>query len=111
MHLNGLTIRLIACLGFVLVTSCGTKAPAMPPSSSIQLSQAVRDQRVFDCATLKPERLPATSQLFIDTLPPKLEGETDPGYRERLSANEKGLFDWLQWSIRQSARWRGYCET
>ena len=82
----------------------------MPPSSSIQLSAAVADQRVFDCATLKPERLPATSQLFIDTLPPKLEGETDFGYRERLSANEKGLFDWLQWSIRQSARWRGYCE-
>lgn len=82
----------------------------MPVSSSIQLSEAVRDQRIFDCTTLKPERLPSTSQLLIDTLPPKLESETEFAYRERLSANEKGLFDWLQWSVRLSARWRGYCE-
>lgn len=83
----------------------------MPPSSSIQLSQAVRDQRVFDCQTLKPEKLPSASQQLIDTLPPKIAGETEFGYRDRLSANEKGLLDWLQWSVRQSARWRGYCET
>jgi hypothetical protein len=82
-----------------------------PPSSSIQLSAAVHDQRVFDCETLKPERLPTTSQLLIDTLPPKIASETEFAYRERLSANEKGLFDWLQWSVRHSARWRGYCET
>ena len=82
----------------------------MPPSSSIQLSQAVHDQREFDCGTLKPEKLPASSQALIDTLPPKLSGETEFGYRERLSATERGLFDWLQWSARTSARWRGYCE-
>lgn len=82
-----------------------------PPSSSIQLSQAVHDQRVFDCTTLKPERLPTTSQRLIDTLPPKLGTETEYAYRERLSVNEQGLFDWLQYSVRASARWRGYCET
>jgi hypothetical protein len=49
--------------------------------------------------------------MLIDTLPPKLTGETDVGYRERLSATERGMFDWLQYSVRASARWRGYCET
>lgn len=83
----------------------------MPVSSSIQLSRAVADQRVFDCNTLKPERLPHDTQMLIDTLPPKLTGETDVGYRERLSATERGMFDWLQYSVRASARWRGYCET
>lgn len=82
----------------------------MPVSSSIQLSEAVRDQRIFDCQTLKPERLPSTTQELIDTLPPKIATETEAQYRERLSLSEKGLFDWLQWSVRLSARWRGYCE-
>ena len=104
------TKLLLASLGCAIVTSCGTAPPVTPPSSSIQLSAAVHDQRVFDCTTLKPERLPSTSQLLIDTLPPKLESETEFAYRERLSANEKGLFDWLQYSVRASARWRGYCE-
>ena len=105
------TKLLLASLGCAIVTSCGTAPPVTPPSSSIQLSAAVHDQRVFDCTTLKPERLPTTSQRLIDTLPPKLGTETEYAYRERLSVNEQGLFDWLQYSVRASARWRGYCET
>ena len=111
MRVNVLTKLLVACLGCALAQSCASDPPATPPSYSIQLSQAVADQRVFDCGTLKPEKLPTSSQELIDTLPPRLEGETDYAYRYRLSEAQRGLFDWIQLSIRVSARWRGYCST
>lgn len=68
------------------------------------------DQRTIDCDTLRPEPIPSVAQQLIDTLPPKIEGETDYGYRERLTDSQKGVFDWFQRDIRNGKRWQVYCE-
>jgi hypothetical protein len=46
----------------------------------------------------------------IDTLPAKMAGETDDGYRERLTPHERGVFDWFNQAIASGKRWEIYCK-
>lgn len=92
-----------------ILSSCGTTTPTPPESFSGQVLDVAAEQRATDCDFLRPESIPTLSQQLIDTLPPKLDGETDFGYRERLTEGQKGVYDWFQSSIRNGKRWQVYC--
>lgn len=82
---------------------------ASPKSFSVQIRDMAAEQRVVDCNKLRPEPIPSLAQQVIDTLPPKLEGETDIGYETRLTPQQKGVYDWFQRDIRNGKRWEVYC--
>jgi hypothetical protein len=71
-----------------------------------------REQKGFDCNTLKPTAIPGSAQDHVLSLLPKREpGETDFGYRERLpSAMHKGIYDWWVNETSDAKRFTVYCE-
>lgn len=58
---------------------------------------------------LRPEPIPQPSQALVDTLPPKLEGETEYGYEARLSDHQKAIYAWFNSAIRNAKRWQVFC--
>ncbi len=109
MQPNALMKLSAICLTIGTLTSCGTTTPTSPPSFSGTVRDVAGEQKIIDCNTLQPQPIPPLSQQLIDTLPPKMPGETDWGYRDRLSTYEKGIYDWFQQSIGHGKRWQVYC--
>lgn len=102
-------MRLLPFLPIALLANCGTKTPTSLPSYSAQIESAVRNRHVADCDQLKPVPIPEIAQALIDTLPAKLEGETDIGYRDRLNPSQLGIFEWFNKEIGEGKNWQIYC--
>ena len=91
--------------------SCAHETPASPPSFSATVRDVAAEQKLSDCNQLAPKAIPSSAQFYvIDALPPKMAGETDDGYRERLTPHERGVFDWFQVAIASGKRWEVYCK-
>ena len=58
---------------------------------------------------MRPEPIPLVAQDVIDALPPKLEGETDFGYENRLTPHQRGIYEWFQRDMRNGKHWQVYC--
>lgn len=111
MLLNAWTKPLIALSAIGTLTSCAHETPPQPASFSGQIRDVAHEQKVADCDVLKPEPIPSISQQLIDTLPEKLEGETEYGYEARLNPQEKAVYAWFQVAIRNGKRWQVFCMT
>ena len=69
------------------------------------------EQKLADCNQLTPKPIPSSAQFYvIDALPAKMAGETDDGYRERLTQAQRGVFDWFNQAIASGKRWEIYCK-
>lgn len=67
-------------------------------------------QKRTDCNQLKPKPIPPAAVQLLDTLPARLQGETDIGYRERLDPNQRAMYDWFSKEVGEGANWQVYCE-
>lgn len=100
----------LICLATGTLMSCATPTKPSPPSFSGTVRDVAKEQKVIDCNALAPDAIPAFSQRLIDTLPPKMAGESDWGYRDRLSDHDKGVYDWFQKEIAEGKRFQVYCD-
>ena len=100
----------VISLSTALASGCAATTPASPPSFSGQIRDMAHEQKVADCDVLRPEAIPNASQLLVDTLPEKLEGETEYGYEARLNEREKAIYAWFNSSIRNAKRWEIFCK-
>jgi len=100
---------LIALPIIALLTSCAATTPPQPASFSVQIRDTASEQKQADCDVLKPEPIPSVSQQLIDTLPPKLDGETEYGYAARLDAHQTAIYEWFNATIRNGKRWQVFC--
>lgn len=80
-----------------------------PGSFSGQIRDVAHEQKVADCDVLRPEAIPSVSQQLVDTLPPKLEGETEYGYEARLTPQQSAIYAWFNSAIRNGKRWQVFC--
>ena len=106
-----LTMLFVVFPLIAILTSCAHETPASPPSFSVTVRDVAAEQKLADCNQLTPKPIPSSAQFYvIDTLPQKMAGETDDGYRERLTPHERGVFDWFQVTIQSGKRWEVYCK-
>ena len=111
MQAKQLTMLSAAFLLTAILTSCAHETPASPPSFSVTVRDVAEEQKLADCNQLSPRPIPSSAQYYvIDALPAKMAGESDDGYRERLTPHERGIFDWFQMAIQAGKRWEIYCK-
>lgn len=84
----------------------------MLTSSSGLVAVERKEQKVFDCNSLKPSHIPIfTQDNVLSLLPKRLDGETDSAYRERLPNDMlRGVFDWWVSETGDATRHTIYCK-
>ena len=106
-----LTMLFVAFPLIATLSNCASPTPPSPGSFSVTVRDVAAEQKLSDCNQLSPKPIPSSAQFYvIDALPPKMAGETDDGYRERLTPHERGVFDWFQVAIASGKRWEVYCK-
>lgn len=96
----------------IFLMSCANGAPTLLKSSSEIVGETASSQRTFYCDQLQPTPIPGTSQQYVlSLLPGRMNGETDIGYRERLSSDlERGIFDWWINETRDATKYHAICK-